>query len=75
MNKNDLKKEARSLRPFLTDPDLVGWFWPHQHARAVAFLRKHDKVWFEKNQDKVLPPEPIKRVELIRAALEDELLV
>lgn len=75
MNKDDLKREARSLRKFLTDPDLVGWFWPWQHAKAVAFLQRHDKAWFEKNRDKVLPPVPLKRFEATRVALESELLV
>lgn len=75
LTKAELQAEARSLRQFLTDPDLVGWFWPLQHAKAVAFLKQHDSAWFKKNQDKVLPPVPIHQFEATRVELESELLV
>lgn len=71
-SKAELQKEARSLRKFVTDPHLIGWLWPWDHARIVKMLQEVDKVWFQKNQDRILPPVPIGQVERVRAALEDE---
>ena len=70
--KADLQNEARSLRRFVTDPYLIGWLWPWDHARIVKLLQEVDKQWFEKNQNRILPPVPIQKVEAVRAALEDE---
>lgn len=70
--KADLQNEARSLRRFVTDPYLIGWLWPWDHARIVKLLQEVDKRWFEKNHNRILPPVPIEKVEVVRAALEDE---
>ncbi|MFN3643440.1 MAG: hypothetical protein ACK4TB_11030 [Gemmobacter sp.] len=70
--KADLQNEARSLRRFVTDPYLIGWLWPWDHARIVKLLQEVDKRWFEKNHNRILPPVPIQKVEIVRAALEDE---
>jgi hypothetical protein len=70
--KAELQAEARSLRRFVTDPYLIGWLWPWDHARIVKLLQEVDKPWFEKNHNRILPPVPIQKVEAVRAALEDE---
>lgn len=70
--KADLQNEARSLRSFVTDPYLIGWLWPWDHARIVKLLQEVDRRWFEKNHNRILPPVPIEKVEVVRAALEDE---
>ena len=70
--KADLKKEARSLRRFVTDPFLIAWLWPWDHAKAVKLIQEVDKAWYEKNHNRILPPVPIQQVEVVRAALEDE---
>ena len=70
--KADLQNEARSLRRFVTDPYLIGWLWPWGHARIVKLLQEVDKRWLEKSHNRILPPVPIEKVEVVRAALEDE---
>jgi hypothetical protein len=70
--KAELKAEARSLRRYVTDPYLIGWLWPWDHARIVKLLKEVDKSWFQKNQGRILPAVPISKVERVRAALEDE---
>lgn len=75
LTKDDLRREARSLRQYVTDPQLVGWLWPWQHARAVKLIQDVDKPWYQRNAARILPAEPVRRVEMLRAALESELLV
>ena len=70
--KAELQTEARSLRQYVIDPYLIGWLWPWDHARIVKLLQEVDRAWFHKNQDRILPPVPIQKVERVRAALEDE---
>ena len=70
--KAELWAEARSLRQFITDPFLIGWLWPWDHAKAVKLIQEVDKAWYEKNHNRILPPVPIQQVEVVRAALEDE---
>lgn len=73
--KEDLRREARSLRPFVTDPQLVGWLWPWQHAEAIKLIQEADKSWWKKNHHRIVPAESITRAEVLRAALETEILV
>ena len=70
--KAELQAEARSLRRFFTDPFLIGWLWPWEHAKAVKLIQEVDKAWYQKNHNRILPPVPIQSVERVRAALEDE---
>lgn len=70
--KAELRAEARSLRRFITDPFLIGWLWPWDHAKAVKLIQEVDKAWYDKNHNSILPPVPIQQVEIVRAALEDE---
>ena len=70
--KAELRAEARSLRRFVTDPFLLTWLWPWDHAKAVKLIQEVDKAWYEKNHNRILPPVPIQQVEVVRAALEDE---
>lgn len=70
--KAELQAEARSLRRYVTYPQLIGWLWPWQHSRIVRQLEEVDKAWFERNQARILPPLPIAQVERVRAALEEE---
>lgn len=71
-SKAELQKEARSMRKFVTDPHLIGWLWPWDHAKAVRLIQDVDKAWYQKNHNRILPPVPIQQVERVRAALEDE---
>jgi hypothetical protein len=70
--KTELRAEARSLRQYVTDPYLIGWLWPWDHARVVKLLEQVDRAWFEKHHMRILPPVPIRQAEMVRAALESE---
>jgi hypothetical protein len=72
LTKAELQAEARSLRRFVTDPFLIGWLWPWDHAKAVKLIQEVDRAWYQKNHNRILPPVPVKQVERVRAALEDE---
>lgn len=72
MTKEDLKHEIRAVRRFLTDPHLVGWYWPWQHRNAIKFLKKHDAEWLERNLHRILPAEPIQEYEIERAKISIE---
>ena len=69
---SDNKLLARSYRQYLTNPYLVGWLWPSEHAKLVRFLRQHDKQWYEKNRSRILPFVPIQPVEWLHPDAKKE---